>query len=135
MKELPDLKQLSDEAKDALIVALLEELQKLRQKKPKKTSKNSSLPPSKGFKAEVKGDEQETEVKREASVRQAGGCRSLSDNPDQTIKASVKSCHNCGTELEESLQNLLQRYDKIKIPPIQPIVTRVEQYGYRVVAL
>jgi transposase len=30
MKKLPDLKQLSDEAKDALIVALWEELQKLQ---------------------------------------------------------------------------------------------------------
>jgi transposase len=35
MKELSDLKQLTDEAKDALIVALWEELQKSRQKKPK----------------------------------------------------------------------------------------------------
>lgn len=129
MTELPDLKQLSDEAKDALIVALWEELQKLRQKKPKKTSKNSSLPPAKGFKAEVKGDEQEIQVKREASVGRAGGGRPLSENPDQTIKASVKSCQNCGTEIEESLHNLVQRYDRIDIPPIQPIVTRVEQYG------
>ncbi len=129
MTELPDLKQLTDEAKDALIVALWEELQKLRQKKPKKTSKNSSLPPAKGFKTEVKGDEQETQGKREASVGRAGGGRPLSENPDQTLKATVKSCQNCGTEIEESLQNLLQRYDKIDIPPIQPIVTRVEQYG------
>jgi transposase len=63
MKDFPDLKQLTDEAKDALIVTLWEELQKLRQKKPKKTSKNSSLPPAKGFKAEVKSDEKETQGK------------------------------------------------------------------------
>jgi transposase len=129
MTELPDLKQLTDEAKDALIVSLWEELQKLRQKKPKKTSKNSSLPPAKGFKAEVKGDEQKTQVKREASVGREGGGRPLIENPDQTLKATVKSCQNFGTEIEESLQNLLQRYDKIDIPPIQPIVTQVEQYG------
>jgi transposase len=46
MKELPDIKQLDAEAKDALIVALWEEVQKLRiqlVKKPKKTAKNSSL--------------------------------------------------------------------------------------------
>jgi transposase len=54
MKELPDLNQLSSEAKDALIVVLWEELQKLQRKKPKKTSKNSSLPPAKGFKPEAK---------------------------------------------------------------------------------
>jgi transposase len=129
MTELPDLKQLTDEAKDALIVALWEELQKLRQKKPKKTSKNSSLPPAKGFKTEVKGDAKETQDKREASLGREGGGRPLSENPDETIKATVKNCQNCGTEIEESLQNLLQRYDKIDIPPIQPIVTRVERYG------
>lgn len=129
MTELPDLKQLTDEAKDALIVALWEELQKLRQKKPKKTSKNSSLPPAKGFKTEVKGDDKEAQGKREASVRRERGGRPLSENPDQTIKATVKSCQSCGTEIEESLQNLLQRYDKIDVPPIQPIVSRVELYG------
>ncbi|CAN1211451.1 hypothetical protein TUMEXPCC7403_14710 [Tumidithrix helvetica PCC 7403] len=31
MKEVPDLKQLTEEAKDALIVELWEEVQKLRQ--------------------------------------------------------------------------------------------------------
>jgi transposase len=129
MKELPDLKQLTDEAKDALIVSLWEELQKLRHKKPKKTSKNSSLPPAKGFKTEVKGDEKETQGKRAASMGREGGGRALSETPDQSIKATVKSCQNCGTEIGESLQQLLQRYDKIDIPPIQPIVTRVEQYG------
>jgi transposase len=129
MTELPDLKQLTDEAKDALIVSLWEELQKLRQKKPKKTSKNSSLPPAKGFKPEVKVDKRETQGKREASLGREGGGRPLSEHPDQTIKAIVKSCSSCGTEIEESWQNLLQRYDKIDIPPIQPFVTRVEQYG------
>jgi transposase len=129
MKDLPDLKHLTDEAKDALIVTLWEELQKLRQKKPKKTSKNSSLPPAKGFKTEVKGEEKETQGKREASLGRAGGGRPLSETPDQTIKATVKSCQNCGIELGESLQTLLQRYDKIDIPAIQPVVTRVEQYG------
>ncbi|CAN1212995.1 hypothetical protein TUMEXPCC7403_22520 [Tumidithrix helvetica PCC 7403] len=49
MKELPDLKQQTEAAKDALIVELWEEPQKIRrqlEKKPKKTSRNSSLPPT-----------------------------------------------------------------------------------------
>jgi transposase len=56
MTELPDLKQLTSEAKDALIESRWEEIQKLRkaaEKRPKKTSKNSSLPPSQGFKPSV----------------------------------------------------------------------------------
>ena len=62
MRELPDLKQLTDEAKDALITVLWEELQKLQQghpKKPKKTAKNSSVPPSQGFKPNLKSDPKE----------------------------------------------------------------------------
>lgn len=132
MKELPDLKQLSDEAKDALIIALWEELQKLQQvhiKKPQKTAKNSSLPPAKGFKAQVKSKEKEPGEKRTGSIGRKGGGRKLSENPDQTIKAEVKSCNDCGEILPPSLQELLQRYDKIDIPPIKPIVTRVERYG------
>lgn len=129
MKELPDLKQLTDEAKDALIMVLWEELQKIQQKKPKKTSKNSSLPPAKGFTAQTKSKEKESGQKRAGSLGREGGGRVLSENPDQTIKASVKSCESCGEEIALSLQQLMQRYDKIDIPPIVPIVTRVERYG------
>lgn len=56
MTKLSDLKQLSSEAKDALIEELWAEIQKLRNK-PKKTAKNSSLPPAKGFKAQTKSAE------------------------------------------------------------------------------
>ena len=87
MTELPDLKQLTDEAKDALILALWEELQKIQKKKPKKTSKNSSLPPAKGFKAEVK-----REQRRVGSLGRAGGGRPLSEHPDPIIESTVKSC-------------------------------------------
>jgi transposase len=111
------------------VLALWEELQKLQKKKPKKTSKNSSLPPAKGFKSEVKREEKASGDKRAGSLdREGGGC-SLSETPDPTIKATLKTCQNCGEEIAESLQQLLQRYDKIDIPPIAPIVTRVERYG------
>jgi transposase len=132
MEKLPNLKELSDEAKDALIVAMWEELQKLRLalvKKPKKTAKNSSLPPAQGFKAQVKSQEKPSEGKRSGSIGREGGGRPLSENPDQIITAEVKSCTGCGTEIDSSLQQLMQRYDKIELPPIQPIVTRVERYG------
>ena len=131
MKELPDIKQLDTEAKDALIVALWEEVQKLRQlvKKPKKTSKNSSLPPAKGFKAQVKSKDKASEVKRAGSIGREGGGRPLSEHPDQIITAKINSCQGCGTNLSSSLQQLIQRYEKIDIPPIQTVVTRVERYS------
>lgn len=131
MTELPDLKQLSDEAKDALIQTLWEELQKLQQKKPKKTSKNSSLPPAKGFKAEVKSEAKESGQPRVGSLGREGGGRPLSEHPDQIIEATVKSCQDCGAAIGKSAQQLMARYDKIDLPPIAPIVTRVERYGCR----
>jgi len=132
MKELPNLKKLTEEAKDALIVELWEELQKIRQqveKKPKKTSRNSSLPPAQGFKADIKSKEQGNNEQRVGSIGREGGGRELSESPDQIIKATVKSCVGCGEEILESMQTLMERYDKIDIPPIKPIVTRVERYG------
>jgi transposase len=132
MEELPDIKQLDAEAKDALIVVLWEEVQKLRiqlVKKPKKTSKNSSLPPAKGFKAQVKSQDKASKVKRAGSIGREGGGRPLSEDPEQSITAKINSCQGCGTNLSSSLQQLIQRYDKIDIPPIQPVVTRVERYG------
>jgi len=132
MKELPDLKQLTEEAKEALIVELWEEIQKLKkqaEKKPKKTSRNSSLPPARGFKADVKTEEKGSEGQRIGSIGREGGGRQLSEAPDQIIKASVKSCGECGKQIGESMQILMERYDKIDIPPIKPIVTRVERYG------
>jgi transposase len=131
MTELPDIKQLDAEAKDALIVALWEEVQKLRLqvKKPKKTSKNSSLPPAKGFKAQVKKQDKASKVKRAGSIGREGGGRPLSEDPDQIITAKINSCQGCGGNLSSSLQQLIQRYDKLDIPPIKPVVTRVERYG------
>jgi transposase len=131
MTELPDLKQLTDEAKDALILALWKELQTLQQKRPKKTSKNSSLPPAKGFKAEVKREAKAGEQRREGSLGRDGGGRPLSEHPDQVLECTVKSCQDCWAELAESAQQLMARYDKIDIPPIAPIETRVERYGCR----
>lgn len=107
MEKLPDLKQLSDEAKEALIVELWQEIQKLKvaldaasnqNSPPTKTSKNSSTPPSKEFKKNIKPSKIEG-VKRQASVGRALGGRQLHPNPDQVIIAQVKSCPHCGEDV------------------------------------
>jgi transposase len=130
MTELPDLKRLTHPAKDELIHDLWDEVQTLRQKvaKPQKTSQNSSLPPAKGFKPVVKPKEK-AKSQVEAESEPAGGGRELSEQPDQIIKAVVTACQDCGHSIEQTGQRLLQRYDKIDIPPIRPLVTRVERYG------
>jgi transposase len=130
MTELPGLKRLTHPAKDELIHDLWDEVQRLREKvsKPTKTSKNSSLPPAQGFKPAVKPKEA-AQSQREKESEATGGGRELSEQPDKMVKAVVTECQDCGHRIEQTGQRLLQRYDKIDIPPIRPIVTRVERYG------
>ena len=65
MKDLPKLEELSIDDKDALIIELWQEIQNLRQdiarqrEVTKKTEKNSSIPPSRGFKDNIKPSENE----------------------------------------------------------------------------
>src|SRR4028118_2178397 len=138
MEKLPDLKQLSNEAKEALIVELWLEIQKLSAalatyepkpgSSPTKTSKNSSTPPSKGFKPNIKPSKIEGS-KRQRSVGRAGGGRELHPHPDQTIIAQVKNCPQCGEKVTAATQKLQSVYEKIELPPIRPIITRIERYS------
>lgn len=134
MTELPDLSSLSNEAKDALIVALWEEIQRLRQRleeleKPKKTSENSSIPPSKGFKANKKPSKHKKGgERRAASIGRAGGGRQLHPHPNETVIAHLECCPDCSIAIPQSEQRLHSRYDRIELPEIEPIVTRVERY-------
>lgn len=62
IEKLPDPNSSSTNAKDAFLIARWEKIQRLWQRieeleKPKKISKNSSLPPPRGFKANIKGQE------------------------------------------------------------------------------
>jgi transposase len=117
MEKLPDLKQLSNEAKEALIVELWEKIQKLSatlatyepkpkpERSPKKTSKNSSTPPSKGFKPNIQPSKIEGS-QRQKSLGRAGGGRELHPDPDQTIIAQLKNCPQCGEKVTGVAQKL-----------------------------
>ena len=135
--QLPDLSRLSERQRDALIQVLWAEVQALKARvaeleaqlqNPKKGSHNSSVPPSKTPKAS-KPAASPRQGRRKASIGRAGGGRSLHPDPDQTVIAQVKVCPHCGQEVAAEAQKLHARYDKIEIPPVRPIVTRVEQYG------
>lgn len=135
MKELPALEGLSHEEKDVLIRALWQELQalraaveKLKAKRVKKTTHNSSLPPAKGFKANQASQESAKSI-REGSVGRAGGGRELSEHPDQVVVAQAKTCPHCRAAVAISSQKLRGVYERIELPIVQPLVTRVERYG------
>jgi transposase len=137
MDMLPALEQLSEHEKDALIVALWAEVQRLQTRvaeleatlrEPVKDATNSSVPPSRTRKAN-RPPSPPKETRREASVGRAGGGRPLHPHPDQVIIAKAKVCPHCGNPVAEAGQSLQAVYEKIEVPPVKPIVTRVEQYG------
>jgi len=135
MKELPPLDGLSHAEKDALIRELWQELQTLRsevktlkQKRVKKTSRNSSVPPSKGFKPNQSKSESSSQ-NSPPLAKHPGGGRELHPHPDQTVVAQAKSCPHCGSEVEISKQSLVGIYERIELPPVKPYVTQVHRYG------
>jgi transposase len=136
MIPLPDLSTLTEAEKDALILALWTQVQALtarvaeleaRLNEPPKTPSNSSLPPSKSHKANRPEKEQRAGP-RQGSLGRAGGGRPLAKEPDQLVVAKAVACAHCRAALDDADQVLHARYDKIELPPVRPVVTRVERY-------
>ncbi len=100
-----------------------------RLKEPPKTSGNSSLPPSKDFKANAQPSERTGP--RKGSLGRKGCHRGPSENPDKIVRVMAKRCSRCRAELGEANQTFACAWDKIDIPPVKPVVTRVEIYEGR----
>src|SRR4030095_10015371 len=136
MDRLPDLSRLSHDEKDALILALWAQVQLLTARVaeleaklgvPPKTPDNSSVPPSKGQKPN-RGKARRS-VRRQGSLGRTGGGRALAANPDEVVTAKPVRCAHCQAVLGEAEQMLHGRYDKIDLPNVAPVVTRVEHYA------
>lgn len=137
MPQLPDLNHLSHAEKDALIHALWGQVQSLtarvaaleaRLGEPSKTPDNSSVPPSKGQKPN-KPDKGKRVGPRPGSLGRKGGGRPLACDPDETVTARPVACAHCQAALTDADQVLHGRYDKIDLPVVRPMVTRVERYA------
>lgn len=131
------LAKLTSEEKDNLILAQASQIQTLKARraqlesligKKKKTSKNSSLPPSKDQKPNLPEGKK---GRRNKSVGRKGYARNLHPNPNETLELKAKSCSQCGDSLALEDQALCLEYDKIEIPPIHPHVTRIRLYACR----
>jgi transposase len=134
---MPDLSQLSHAEKDALILALWQRLEaaerriaelEMKLAEPPKTPGNSSLPPSKGQKSR-RAEKTKRNGPRQGSLGRKGGGRSLARNPDATVVAKVLACVHCQAALSDTDQVLHDLYDKVDLPPVRPVVTRVERYA------
>ena len=125
MPQLPDLRHLSHTEKDPLIRALWQRLEAAEQRianlearlgEPSKTPDNSSLPPSKGQKPTSR---RRSNVSGRASAAWAA----------KAVNARPASCAHCQAALTDADQVLHGRYDKIDLPVVRPVVTRVERYA------
>ena len=139
MTELPDLSQLTHDEKDALIRALWAQVQALTVRVaelevkldgPPKTPDNSSLPPSRGQKPN-RPEKGKRQGPRPGSLGRIGGGRALATTPDEIVCAKPVRCVHCQAALGKADQVLHGRYDKIDLPQVAPVVTRVERYAGR----
>jgi len=89
---------------------------------PPRTPDNSSLPPSRGQKANT-----EPPAVKPPRKGRPGVARKLAENPDATRRVYAERCA-CGSVLGEAAQELAKEYDHIDIPPIRPVTTRIELF-------
>jgi transposase len=131
-----DLERLSKDELIALVLAQMAQVEALTQRvaelearlgEPPKGSGNSSVPPSRDRKANR--PQRPRGLRREASVGRAGGGRALHPDPDEVVIARLASCPNCAAAMAAADQELVERYDKIELPTVKPVVTRVERHG------
>ena len=85
---------------------------------PPKTPANSSLPPSRGQKANADA----TSKKRRKG--RPGVARALCPNPDVTRDIFAARCA-CGAAVSPVDQVLSHAYDHVDLPPIKPVTTRI----------
>ena len=95
---------------------------------PPKTPDHSSLPASQGRKPN-RDDKSARTGPRQGSLGRTGGGRVLAEAPDETVTARPSRCAHCQAALDEADQALAGRFDKVDLPMVTPVVTRVERYA------
>jgi transposase len=133
-----DLGRLSHAEKDELILSLLPLVGRLEAalariaelekrlaafERPPKNPDNSSLPPSRGQKADRPVGDKPSRKSR------PGVGRALEPNPDRIVDARLDACPHCAAAFPVEQQTPQQVYDRIELPPIKPDVTRVRLFG------
>jgi transposase len=89
---------------------------------PTKTPDNSSLPPSKGQKPNLPNRPKKPRGGR------PGVARALAEHPDKIIEATLATCPHCAHALSPADLPDIHAYDHIDLPPLRPIVTRINRH-------
>jgi len=92
-------------------------------KKPKKTSRNSSVPSSQT----IKQRRDNRRARRGGKPGHAGKSRE-NQPPDEVLECRAEVCPGCGADLSQQTQTLASMHQIIDIPPVQPQVIEVRQY-------
>lgn len=133
----PSRIRLTDAGKDALLLeqtALIERVAariaelEAQLGKPRKTSANSSVPPSQDGPGRK---EREQKRPRKARPSRPGSARALAANPERMERCFASSCPHCGAVVSETEQRRRARYDHVDLPIVRSEVTRVEVFGGR----
>jgi transposase len=89
---------------------------------PRKNPDNSSTPPSKGQKPNL------PDRPKQPRAGRPGITRVLAEHPDHTIEATLAACPHCAHALSPADLSDIHAYDHIDLPPISPIVTRINRH-------
>jgi transposase len=90
---------------------------------PPKTPDNSGLPPSKGQKPNLPDPGKKT-----PRPSRPGVTRALAEHPDRIIEATLPACPHCDHALAPADMTEVHAYDHIDLPPIRPIITRINRH-------
>ena len=115
-----------------LIYKMAKEIRELKAeivqlKQPPTTSKNSSQPPSRDFKASG-GKKGKRGKKKGAKPGHEKQERPLVDNPNKVIEVYVDNCENCHANLLDQVPTRVVRRQITELPEIQPLVIETRQY-------
>src|SRR5512144_359114 len=93
---------------------------------PPKTSANSSVPPSVGFKAN------RIERRRRRGKRRGHpGTSRRRQRPDVIVGCRPSTCQGCGEPLSLAGQRRVGRSQVVELPPVRPVVIEGWQYAAR----
>ncbi len=122
-----ELAELSREQLIEVILRLTAEVAELKAQagQPRKTSGNSSVPPSVGFKPD--------RSERRARKRRHGhdGISRRRQTPDVIVRCRPSTCQGCGESLPLAGQRRVGRSQVVEVPPVRPVVVEAWQYAAR----
>ena len=91
---------------------------------PPKTPDNSSVPPSQGRKASAAAP-----ASNRPRKGRPGSHRALAARPTHTVDMKASSCSHCRADVSGPRQWLCEAYDHVDVPPMEPVVTRINLFG------